>query len=256
MEEKPLKEQSKAPLEHGEEQRRGASASEENPLAMLTANPTKADYWCLGLMLVAGVYGLAIMPLRAWMLAELSRLPWLVALTGSGTGTAALGSAIKVGENLPVLWPIVLGALMLIKFNFVYCWAGKLWGRKIINMWASSSKRSARNYARAERVVDKVGPFGFFLAYLPIPLPIGLVVFTVAGIRGMKLWWFMVLNYISALLWRGAYFWFGYAVGEPAVDLLKQYAEISNYVVIAIVVFVIWSARKNPAGGMKTTGAQ
>ncbi len=113
--------------------------------------PTRSDIACLTWIGVLGILSLAMLPLRAWLLGSPDRLPWLVGLIGSRSGTALLGSVTRVGGQLPVVWPILLGVVMSIKLDWTYWWAGKLWGRGMIEVWAGQSPRAGRNYARAVR---------------------------------------------------------------------------------------------------------
>ena len=202
--------------------------------------PTKADKWCMGWILFMGLFGLAMLPLRGWLLGLNPAL--LVALTGSRSGTAALGALAS--QHLAPHWWIylVLGSLMSIKFDWVFWWAGKLWGRGMIEIWAGKSERAQRTYARSERWAAKLGWLGMFVAYVPIPLPLMQVIFVLAGASGMSWKKFMVLDFVASTLWLGIYFGFGWSVGEPAVALLKVYAKYANYVAIALVVFVVFTS--------------
>lgn len=217
----------------------------DDPSAPWRHKPTKTDIACLAWLGFMGIFGLSMLPLRAWLLGSPDRLVWLVALLGSRSGTAGLGSLASVGAQVPVVWPLLLGTLMSIKLDWVYWWAGKLWGRGMIEMWAAQSKRAARNYARAERWAKKLGWLGMFIAYVPIPLPIMQVVFVLAGAQGMSWKRFMVLDFCASGLWLVGYFVFGYAVGQPAVDLLTAYGKVANYVAIAMVVFIVIAAFRN-----------
>ena len=148
--------------------------------------PTRQDIACLAWIGFLGVFSMAMLPLRAWLLGAPERLPWLVGLMGSRTGTAALGSLVRVGTDVPFVLPILFGALMSIKLDWTYWWAGKLWGRGMIEVWAGQSARAARSYGRLERWADKLGWLGIFIAYVPIPLPLTAVVFVLAGAHGMS----------------------------------------------------------------------
>uniref|UniRef100_UPI002F919755 DedA family protein n=1 Tax=Vaginimicrobium propionicum TaxID=1871034 RepID=UPI002F919755 len=201
--------------------------------------PGRADIACLAWIGFLGVFSLAMLPLRAWLLGAPERLPWLVALLGSRSGTTALGSVVSTGGSLPWVWPILLGTLMSIKLDWTYWWAGKLWGRGMIEVWAGQSERATRNYERAERWAKKMGWVGMFVAYVPIPLPIMPVVFVLAGASGMSWKKFVALDFISALLWLLVYFAFGMAVGEPAVQVLTWYSKVANWVAIALVAAVV-----------------
>lgn len=199
--------------------------------------PSRSDIACMAWIGFLGLFSLAMLPLRGWLLGR--SVPLLVALTGSRSATAGLGSLVAVGEYGAWWWPVLLGTLMSIKFDWIYWWAGKLWGRGMIEVWAGQSERAARNYARVERWAGKWGVLGMFIAYVPIPLPIMGVVFVLAGAQGMSWKKFVALDFISCLVWLLGYFLLGYSIGEPAVYVLRQYAKIANYVAIALVVFVL-----------------
>ena len=132
-----------------------------------------------------------------------------------------------------------------IKFDWIYWWAGKLWGRGILEVQAGQSKRAARNIARVERWAVKLGWLGIFLAYLPIPLPLAFVVFVLAGMTGMPLWKFMVLNFVAKTVWSFIYFALGWEIGEPVVFLLEQYDRVANWIAIALVAVIMFTAFRN-----------
>ena len=201
--------------------------------------PTKSDLWCMGWMGVAAIFGLIMLPLRGWLLGL--NPPLLLAITGSRTAAASLGALFSQGLAQNLWLPIVLGTIMSVKFDWIYWWAGKLWGRGMIEVWAGQSRRAAKNYARVERWAVKWGALGIFLAYAPIPLPLMAVVFVLAGASGMSIKKFMILDVIASVSWTLLFVTLGYGIGEPAVMLLREYARISNYVAIGLVVFVFVS---------------
>ena len=213
--------------------------------------PTRADKWCMGWIVFMGLFGLAMLPLRGWLLGL--DPPLLLSLTGSRTGAAATGALASQGLA-PSWWPFaaIAGSLMSIKFDWVFWWAGKLWGRGMIELWAGKSERAARNYARAERWATKLGWLGMFVAYVPIPLPLMQVIFVLFGASGMSWKKFMVLDFIASTLWLGLYFGFGWLVGEPAVAVLKTYAKYANYVAIALVVLVVFTAFRSGSQQQKS----
>lgn len=201
--------------------------------------PGRADYWCLGWFGFIGVFSLILLPTRAWLIATAP--DWLAMLTGGRTAVAVSGALASQGE-MPH-WPIVLvvASILSLKFDWVYWWAGKLWGRGIIEVWAGQSKRAARNYARAERVAEKLGPLGFLVAYIPIPLPLMQVVFVLSGATNMSLRRFLLYDYIASTLWLVLYFWLGWRFGEPIVGVLEAYARIAMWVALGLIVFIFIS---------------
>lgn len=198
--------------------------------------PGRADYACLTWFGVIVVFSLILLPLRAFI----PLYPdWFAMLTGGRTSVALSGAVASIGE-MPH-WPVVLivASVMSLKFDWVYWWAGRLWGRGMIEIWAGQSKRAAKNYARAERWAEKLGPLGFLIAYVPLPLPLMQVVFVLAGAAGMSLKRFLFYDYVASTLWLVLYFWLGWRFGEPVVDVLEVYARYAGYVAIGLIVFIV-----------------
>lgn len=209
----------------------------EEPGMPWREKPTRSDYACLAWIAFMGVFGLAMLPLRGWLLGL--NPPLLVAITGSRSGAAAMGALASQGLADNWVWYLLAGTVMSIKFDWVFWWAGKLWGRGMIEVWAGRSERAAKNYARAERWAQKLGWLGMFVAYVPIPLPLMQVIFVLFGASGMSVKRFILLDFLASTTWLLLYLSLGWVVGEPAVLVLKEYAKYANYVAIGLVVFVI-----------------
>lgn len=196
-----------------------------------------------------------MLPLKSWLLGLTPE--WALAITGSRTAAAATGALVRVGEALPYwAWLAVLGSVMSIKFDWIYWWAGKLWGRGMIRVWAGKSHRATRTYAKAEKWAEKLGWLGIFIAYVPIPLPLMPVVFVLTGATGMKLRTFAVLDFLASIVWIFGFVLFGHAIGAPAVQVLKVYAKFANYVAIGLVVLVLvmYFVKQNKPAKAKTDG--
>jgi membrane protein DedA with SNARE-associated domain len=201
--------------------------------------PGRSDKLCLMWMGVLFIVSMIILPLRGYLMGH--NVPLLAGLTGGRTATTAMGSLVAVGQFTAWWWPMIAGVIMSCKLDWVYWWAGKLWGRGMIEVWAGQSPRAAKNYARAERWANRWGPFAMFLAYIPIPLPLMAVVFVLAGASGMNIKKFVALDCAAAAVWNVGFFALGLALGEPAVTVLDYYAKIANYVAIGLVIFVFIS---------------
>lgn len=227
---------------HAEPSPGGADESVETPWWQDDGMPWKhkpgrADYWCMGWIGFLGLFSLAMLPLRGWLLGL--DPPVLLGVTGSRTGAAATGALASVGHAPHWVWWMLLGSVMSVKFDWIYWWAGKLWGRGMIEVWSAQSERAQRRYARAEQWAVKLGWLGILLAYVPIPLPIMPVVFVLAGASRMRLWVFMAVNLVAATVWNLGYFGLGWMVGDPIVGVLKQYAKIAGWVAIALMVVIL-----------------
>ncbi|SES03054.1 membrane protein DedA, SNARE-associated domain [Propionibacterium cyclohexanicum] len=213
--------------------------------------PGRADFACLAWMGVLGVVSMAMLPVRAWLLGSPDRIPLLVALTGSRSGTVSLGALVHTGQysvvwgvgqlivHLPWIVPVIAGTIMSCKFDWVYWWAGKLWGRGMIEVWAGKSPRARHRYERMERWAAKMGWLGIVIAYLPIPLPLMPVVFVLAGASGMSVKRFMALDLTVCLAWLLGFVALGAAGGAPVETALGIYAKVANFVTIALIVAIV-----------------
>lgn len=205
--------------------------------------PGKADYACLSWFGVVAVFGLILIPTRAWLLGVAPE--WLAMITGGRTAVAASGAKAAVGQLS--YWPIVLfvASVLSLKFDWIYWWAGKLWGRGMIEVWSGRSKRAARGYERAERWAQKLGAVGFLIAYVPMPLPLMQVVFVLAGASNMDIRRFLIYDYIASTIWLILFFSMGWSMGELAVEILNAYAQFAGYVAIGLIVFIFLTTYLN-----------
>lgn len=221
----------------------------DNPGMPWRHEPTRADKACMAWIGFMGVFGLAMLPLRGWLLGLSPSV--LVAFFGSRSGTAALGALASQGKASHWLLCLLSGVLFSIKFDWIFWWAGKLWGRGMIEVWAGQSPRARKNYERAERWAHKLGWLGMFVAYVPIPLPLMQVIFVLAGSTGMRLRTFLILDVLASAAWLALFFTTGWIVGAPAVALLKYYAKIAGWVGIGLLVFIVgssmWAQRRRQA---------
>ena len=199
--------------------------------------PTRADYICLSWLSAAGVYGIVISILRPGLLAS---APHVLASLGSWTGSVLIGARAAIGDGWwPLIW--VLGTLGLVKFDWVYWWAGKLWGRGLIDVWSGRSERARRLNARAERFARKYDTWAIVIAMLPIPLPRA-VVLAVLGEAGTSLRKLMTVSIASAFVMMGCYLALGYWIGEPAVALVEAYGRYLWYVTLGLLVVIVGNA--------------
>lgn len=209
--------------------------------------PTRSDIACLAWMGAASVYGLILLPLRPIML---GLAPQLLGSLGYRTGLVMTGALGSLGDPW---WPLVmvLGSLMAMKFDWIYWWAGKLWGHGLIEVWSGRSERARRRNQRAIAFTQKYETWAIFVTYLPIPLPAA-VVYAALGAAGTKLSKFLIVSFISSLITTGLYIYLGWVIGEPAVKLIETYGQWLWYLSIAIIVGIIvsawWKARSGKGG--------
>ena len=203
----------------------------DDPRMPWQGKPGRADLVCWIGIAVVGVYGLIMLPLRAYLVVANPVLQ--AALTGSRSALVVLGVT-----NNP-LWGLglVLGILSIVKFDWIYFLAGRLWGRGLIELMGGRSKRAARNADRAERLARRWGVPAVLITYLPIPIPAAVIYATVA-MAGMSWKKFWVVNFIGATVIQCTWVALGFWLGEPARRVVEAYAKISMYVAFALLAAV------------------
>jgi hypothetical protein len=193
----------------------------DDPRMPWQGKPGRADLVCWIGIAVVGVYGLIMLPLRAYLVVANPVLQ--AALTGSRSALVVLG----VTDN--PLWGLglVLGILSIVKFDWIYFLAGRLWGRGLIR-W---------------------GVPAVLITYLPIPIPAAVIYATVA-MAGMSWKKFWVVNFIGAVVIQCTWVALGFWLGEPARKVVEAYAQISMYVAFALLgavfIGIFWNRKKSP----------
>lgn len=206
--------------------------------------PTRADMACFWALTLLGLYSLALLPFRAALLTK----PFLAAvLTGSRTGVVMIGALAAVGKA--PIWPfwLAVAIVSVMKFDLIYFWAGRLWGRGVFEMIAGKSPRARRNAERAERIALKYSVPALFLTYLPIPLPAA-VIYATLGAARMSWKKFIAFDLLFAAVMQVLYFTLGYRIGEPAVAVVAEYGKYLWYLSIVIIVGMLvtwwWNSQK------------
>jgi membrane protein DedA with SNARE-associated domain len=220
----------------------------DDPRMPWKGKPSRSDVWCWIAFSLTGVYALVLLPLRPVLLGA---NPYLLAgLGGSRVSAVTIGALAATGMGF---WPLglLLGTFGSVKFDPLYWWAGKLWGRGLLEMVSGRSPRAARNAARAERLAQRYGVLAIVITYL-IPLP-SAVVYATVGAAGMRLRRFLLTDVLTAAVTRGLLIWLGYSIGEPAVRVLELIARYSWYLSLVLLAGVVLSmvrqsrSRRTPA---------
>ncbi|MDR0416663.1 MAG: hypothetical protein LBH76_04995 [Propionibacteriaceae bacterium] len=199
--------------------------------------PTRADLLCWTWIAVVGVYSFALLPLRP-LLIGLSP-PLAAVLTGGRTSVVATGAWVHVYGGPLVLWWLLAG-VSLVKFSWVYWWAGQLWGDGIISILAGRTARSQRRAARAVRVTQRFWWLAVILTFLPVPFPMP-IVFAAIGAAHIPLRRFAVPVLASSWVFQAGYLALGWWLGDTAVAIVDIYARYMWYVTLAILVGMLVS---------------
>jgi len=186
------------------------------------------------------VYSLVLWPLVP---ALIGSHPLLLEIVGGSTlAEVTVGAHSRLGE-LPLWFAIALGVPGSMMFDWVFWWAGRRWGDRALHVFLgrdSSPRGMARREVRIahlERMAGRFGPAAVVLAYY-LPLP-SLLFYVAAGLSGMRLRTFLVLDVLGTLLWVAPIVSLGYAIGKPAVEVIDRIDHYSTFLTIAVVVVVI-----------------
>jgi len=196
----------------------------------------RADWIIIIGITLRGLYGLAMLPVIPLMIGPHPLLLELV--SGSSVVEVVVGARVRLGEiSFPVA--ILAGLPAWVLFDWLYWWAGRRWGDRSLTLLLSRGGRTdgAARAARFEAVARRFGPSGVVLAwFLPVP---SMLMYAVAGMAGMRLVTFLVLDVIGTALAVATLVGLGYLLGQRAVDVVdsfNRYAVVAAVVVVAVVV--------------------
>lgn len=212
----------------------------DHPSFPWRGKPSKADIGCLWAIAGMGIYGLALLPVRSLIVAA---NPYIsAAISGGAVSMAFIGARASDGVDPAGLWVLglLIGGLSVVKFDWVFWWAGRLWGEGLIDYLLQGRGGLARkNAARAQALTEKYGVLALAISWLPlIPFP-SAIVYGALGITGMSLRKFLFLDILFGFLSRGLYLGLGWYFGEPVIHFLETYNKYAGYVTIALVVGII-----------------
>ena len=200
----------------------------------------RADKVLIGATVAVIVFGLASLPFRPFLLAS---HPVLLSLaTGSLSAIGAGAAFARVGDT--ALWLVIgAGVIGMIKFDWLFWWAGRRWGAKGVRFFVPS-ERAQRFVARVRSWPTWIMPLLVVAAALPgVP---SLLVHLLAGLAGMRLLTFLLANAVGAALVAGLVAGLGYGLGQYAVDVVLAVDRYALWITIAIAVFVAYRAGSDP----------
>jgi membrane-associated protein len=203
----------------------------EGPQLPWEGKARRVDLLCWGGITLSGIYALALLPLVPSLIGTNPVL--LELLRGSTTAMVSAGAFARVGDASLALALLAPFPIMLL-WDPLYWWAGKLWGRPIIDIFAGNRPRAQRWVDKVERNAPKIGPPAVIFAYV-LPIPSALV-YAAVGWTGMRLRIFILLDLIGTAMWVALNVGLGYIIGQSAVDVAKA---ISRYALILTIVLVV-----------------
>jgi len=200
--------------------------------------PRRVDIACWAAITLSGIYYLALLPFRASLVGTHPLL--LVLLNGSTEGLVSAAAFARTGHgSLTVLLLVSIPGLM--KFDLIYWWAGRLWGERVIHLFAGQRERQRRRGLKFVERVNRWGPKFTWPAiiitpFLPLP---NAIVYAVAGWTGMSWVTFLILDAIGSLAWAGMLAGLGYELGHRAVSVAQEISRYGLWISIGVVVLVV-----------------
>jgi membrane-associated protein len=216
-----------------------------DPRMPWNGRPRKVDIICWAAIILSGIYYYALLPFRAHLLGTHPVLSEV--LNGSTEAIIAAAAFARIGHGtLAVAFIAALPGL--IKFDWLYWWAGKLWGDRFILLLSGKSKRGTKYMDRVHRWGRK---FTYPAVILSPFMPLAAVIFVLAGWSGMRLITFLVLDLVGNMIWAGLLCGLGYALGHHAVVVAEQISHYGLWVTIALVVVIMFFQIRSQRGMMR-----
>jgi membrane protein DedA with SNARE-associated domain len=172
------------------------------------------------------------LPLRPFLLA--THPVALSAVTGSLSAIGAAAAFARVGGT--DLWLVIAaGVIGMIKFDWLFWWAGRRWGAKGVRFFTPPG--------RAQRFVARVRSWprsgtGLLVVAAALPGVPSLPLFLLAGLAGTRLTVFLVLDALGSALVAGLVAGLGYGLGQTAVDVVLTIDRYALWASLALVVIV------------------
>jgi membrane-associated protein len=211
----------------------------DDPRIPWSGRPRRVDILCWAGITLSGLYYWALLPFVAPLVGTHPVL--LELLNGSTPAIISAAAFARIGHGSLVV--VLLASIPgLMKFDFFYWWAGRLWGERIIAILSGRRNRGRRYLDRVQRWGRKfTWPLMVLAPFLPVPTPL---VYVVVASAGMGLITFLILDAIGTLLWAGLLAGLGYALGHHAVVVAQAISHYGLWISIGLIVVVVfWQVR-------------
>jgi len=195
--------------------------------------PRVRDVLCALAITVSAVYAIVAIPLTPALISSHPVL--LELLTGSTSSIMAAGAYSGAQSKLQLALVVVAALPGIMRFDWVFWWAGRLWGHRIVDRLGHRSPRMARLADLAEaRGRRWAGPLVALAAFLPSGA--STAVYAAAGWAGLPLLAFVLWDTLGSAAWVSVVALGGYLLGSAGVTLAGL---VSRYALVTICVLVV-----------------
>ncbi|GAA1191519.1 MULTISPECIES: DedA family protein [Brevibacterium] len=180
---------------------------------------------------------MVLLPFRPFLIAKIPTV--LALITGARTVIAGAGAFAAVeGRSLTLV--ILAGLFGMLKFDWLFWLAGKMWGEGVVKLYATTPAQ--------KRQFDKIKSMPRWLLYILLffsrfPGVPGPIIALIAGWGRVRFLPYFLLTAAGALVISAALATLGYVIGQPAVDVLKTIDKYAIFISLALVFGLIaWSS--------------
>jgi len=227
----------------------GQRVTWDDPRIPWSGRPRLIDILLWAGIVLSGIYYWALLPFVAPLVGTHPVL--LEVLNGNTAAIISAAAFVRVGHGSLVV--VLLAALPgLMKFDWLYWLAGRLWGERLITLLSPKRNRGHKYMRRVQRWGRKfTWPAVVIAQFLPLPTAI---IYAVVGWAGMRLVTFLILDAIGTLLWAGMLAGLGYELGHRAVVVAQTISHYGLWISIALVVVIVFFQVRSQRHMMRAAG--
>lgn len=203
------------------------------------------DVLIIGPIAVNSIYYYAGLPLNALFIG--SRPVFLELVRGSTVAMISAGGFARVGR---AFLPATLLAPLLISMwtDPCYFFAGRRYGRRILEYYERNDPRWRKRIARAEGFFRRFGVWTIVIApFLPVP---NAIFYLAAGEAGMSFVVFILADLLGTMLYIATFVLAGWFAGQHAVDVAQAITHYAWWsiaaTIVLVVVWSVWSTLRSP----------
>ena len=225
----------------------GPRGTWDDPRVPWSGKPRRVDIVLWAGIVLSGLYYWALLPFVAPLVGTHPVL--LEVLNGNTAAIISAAAFVRVGHGSLVI--VLLAAIPgLMKFDWLYWWAGRLWGERLIAILSGRRNRGGKYMGHVHRWGRKfTWPAVIIAPFLPIP---SAIIYVVVGWAGMRLITFIILDIIGELLWVGLLAGLGYELGHRAVVVAQAISHYGLWISIGLVVVIVFFQVRSQRHMMRT----